>query len=94
MQQSFQPTPTAKDLEQMNQKISILKRKANESKIEARESFNAQLKAVEDQFNLVKTRMSRASHQAGAITDDVSDGVLKAWQELKSSFDRASQYLH
>lgn len=34
------------------------------------------------------------SYQTNGITNDVTEGVSKAWLELKSSFDRASEHLH
>jgi hypothetical protein len=94
MKQEFVTTPTAKDLAEMNKKISTLKERARMSKIEARDSFNTQLRAVEDQYDLIVAKMNRVTHRADAATGEVREGISKAWVNLKSSFDNASKYLH
>lgn len=94
MKQTNVETPTSRDLSEMNRKIIALKEQAKKSKIEAKESFETQLRAVEDQYDLVLAKMNRASHKAGAITNEVQGGLSKAWTQLKSSFESASRYLH
>lgn len=94
MKQEFTNTPTDVDLAIMSRKIDALKRQAKGSKIEAKEAFESQLRAVEDRYDLMVAKMDKASHRAGAATKEVKEGLSKAWIELKSSFDSASKYLH
>tara|TARA_Y100000590_G_C15728779_1_gene1016246 strand:+ start:2516 stop:2800 length:285 start_codon:yes stop_codon:yes gene_type:complete len=94
MKQEYTQTPTKNELTEMNNAIRELKEKAKESKIKARESFNTQLRAIEDQYDLIVAKINKTSHQASAATDEVKNGLSKAWINLKSSVEDASKYLH
>lgn len=93
-QQIYNGQPTEKELSKMNSDIATLKERAKKSKIDARESFETQLRAIEDQYDLIVTHMNKASQQANAISKEFKDALSKAWSELKSSFDNVSKYLH
>ncbi len=94
MRQEYKETPTAQDLKDMNTRISALRERAKKSKIEAKESFETQMKAVEDQYELIVAKMNQVSTKATKAGDEVKGGISTAWMNLKSSFDRASKYLH
>lgn len=93
MKQEFS-TPTAKDLSEMDSKILDLKQRAETSQIRAKAAFDTQLRAVEDQYDLVVAKMNRAENQADSVAGEIKNGLSKAWINLKTSFDKASEYLH
>ena len=87
-------TPTKEDLAEMNRKIEALKEKARNSQLKARSSFETQMQAIEDQYELLKAKVNRVSKQTGAAKSEMTEGMDRAWSELKDSFNNASQHLH
>ncbi|MAF92760.1 MAG: hypothetical protein CL674_15935 [Bdellovibrionaceae bacterium] len=94
MNQSNFSTPSAKDLNKMDQEISALKERAKISKIKAQESFETQVRAVEDQFDLVSKKVDRLGQKADMASGEMKRGLSEAWGKLRDSFNKASQYLH
>tara|TARA_B100000749_G_scaffold280771_1_gene278674 strand:- start:175292 stop:175576 length:285 start_codon:yes stop_codon:yes gene_type:complete len=94
MKQEYKEIPTAKELTEMNARIETLKEKANQSREDAKDGFDTQVRAVEDQYKLLLAKMDKVSRQADAVTDDIKDGVSQAWMSLKSSFEDASKRMH
>ena len=78
----------------MDVKITALKDQARKSRGAAKDGLEAQIKAAEDQFNLVKARLNKLSHQTESVSKELTEGLTKAWSELKMSVDNASKHLH
>lgn len=87
-------TPNSKDLDKMNTEIAALKERAKISSIKAKESFETQMRAIEDQFDLVSRKVDRLEQKADMASDEIKKGVSEAWGRLCDSFDKASKYLH
>lgn len=87
-------SPTSEDLNQMSHNIAVLKRRAKDSQVEAKEAFETQVRALEDQYDVLIAKMNKTTHQADKIAGEMQDGVSKAKKELKTSFERATEYLH
>jgi hypothetical protein len=94
MIQEHNNNPTKQDLIEMNQKILALKEKAKQSKADAKDSFGTQIRALEDQYDVIAARMDKATKKAGAVGSEVSEGISKAWKDLTDSFAKAKAQLH
>ena len=94
MKQNRTETPTQKELSEMSDRIALLKKRAEQSKTDAKDSLHTQVRALEDQYELVTAKLNKASKQAGVVSNEIQGGVSKAWIELKNSFENASRQIH
>ena len=94
MRQNMEFKPSEKDLADIRQQIATLKMQAEQSKVESKEAFETQLRAVEDQYDLMVARLNKLNMQTGKVGKELSNGVSQAWKSLQDSFESAKQYLH
>ena len=87
-------TPTGKDIKEMNRKIDLLRTRAKVSADDASDAFRKQLRAAEDQFELVKARFEKMGTQASEATNEMKNGLADSWSELKNSIEKATHSIH
>ena len=85
--------PTEKDMAAINQQIGELKERAKQSSEKAKEAIDTQIRAVEDNFDLVVARLNKKTKQFNAATDEVQSGLTKAWMNLEDSINKAKTML-
>jgi len=86
--------PTEVEIRKMDLKIEDLKRRVNLTKEADQRVFDTQLRTVEDRFDLVKAKFDRLKMKTGAATHEVGTGLVKAWEEVQASYEKAKEYLH
>ena len=85
--------PTEKDMAAINQQIGELKERAKQSSEKAKDAIDTQIRAVEDNFDLVVARLNKKTKPFNAATDEVQSGLTKAWMNLEDSINKAKTML-
>lgn len=88
------PTPSMTEMETMNRKIKQLKAQAAASEIQAKEGFDKQVKALEDEFRVLQARIEKASAVGGAVSSEIKTGLGEAWNKFTDSVERTKKFLH
>lgn len=86
--------PTATDLAEMSHRIRSLKATTRQSNVETGAAFKTQVRAIEDQYDLLVAKFNRAALRMPAAPPEVQNGISEAWGKLEQSLDRAVNYLH
>lgn len=82
------------ELVELNEKVQRMKEKAAKSRVEAKDGFDKQVQALEDQMELFRVQLNKASMASGKAYTEVRGGLDNAWESIKHSFDSASKYIH
>ena len=82
------------DINEMEARVRELRAQAKKKKVEAHGAFDTQLRMAEAQLELMKAKFKNAREKSEAITSEIKSGVEDAWRELKTSVERASQYIN
>lgn len=82
------------DINEMDKKIALLKERAKLSEGRAQKGFEDQMRALEDQFELLKARFGEAEQKAKSASSEMTTGFKEAWGKLKDSVEKASSQLH
>jgi chromosome segregation ATPase len=83
-----------KEIQEMDSKIAALKERAKLTEGEAKKALSQQMRAIEDQFELLKARMGRTEAKAKTASQELAQGAQRAWDELKDSVEKASRSIH
>jgi hypothetical protein len=83
-----------KEIQEMDSKIAALKERAKLTEGEAKKALGQQMRAIEDQFELLKARMGRTEVKAKTASQELALGAQRAWDELKDSVEKASRSIH
>lgn len=82
------------EIGEMDKQIALLKERARNSEAQAKEGIEKQLRALEDQFEVIKAQLGKSEAQARAASSEVKTGVMEAWSKLKDSVESASKHIH
>ncbi len=81
-------------MHELETRIATLKERAKISKKSANDASEKQVRALEDQYNLLRAELEKKEATAKKAYSDLSEGAKKAWDELWTGVDRAFKNVH
>lgn len=93
MQQQY-PSPTMREIENMDRKIRHLKARASASEEEAKVGLKKQIKAIEDEFRVLQARVEKASTVTESVSQEIKRGLIDAWDKLTDSVEKTKKFMN